>query len=136
MKFKQIKRIFRKYIRTGETSVTQLMRLSELPNFIEILQEHIERTNLSISQLRDLMKEIEIIDKGISNKGITFKTYLLKDDLEFNRDEVCSVCMIDYETNDEVSETKCGHTYHSECLKNWHDATGIHFNCPICRTDL
>ena len=43
----------------------------------------------------------------------------------------CSICMDDIMSNRHT--TKCGHTFHAECLNEWKN---INKSCPLCRTAL
>jgi E3 ubiquitin-protein ligase RNF115/126 len=46
-------------------------------------------------------------------------------------DSHCSICVSDYESNDNVSELLCGHLFHTECISEW----GMYkAECPICRS--
>ncbi|TKY50666.1 RING-H2 finger protein ATL18 [Spatholobus suberectus] len=51
------------------------------------------------------------------------------------RDEICSICLVEYEGEDAVSELgRCGHVFHLNCIEQW-----IHrnqFSCPLCRSFL
>ena len=44
----------------------------------------------------------------------------------------CTICLLDY--NEETkTETKCNHTFHTECLDKW---LQTNYTCPLCRTEL
>jgi len=45
----------------------------------------------------------------------------------------CSICLLNYEKNDELRLLLCTHTFHKECIDNWFKTSST---CPICRTDL
>ncbi|KAI9678306.1 MAG: hypothetical protein M1817_006252 [Caeruleum heppii] len=46
--------------------------------------------------------------------------------------ERCLVCLCDYEIQEEIRQlTKCGHTYHRECIDEW--LTTGRNSCPLCR---
>lgn len=45
----------------------------------------------------------------------------------------CSICMDAIEGNTNISTTACGHTFHHQCLYNWHRR---HTNCPLCRKEF
>ena len=136
--FKILRRIFRKYIRSGDEGVSDVMRLRDLPEFLGVIENVLESDTLTTSQLRRLLIEMEYLNNkfGIEDIGEkSFKTYILKEDC-MKKDVICSVCLVDYKLGDEVSETKCGHIFHTECLKNWKYESGIKFHCPNCRTNL
>ena len=43
----------------------------------------------------------------------------------------CSICLVDVVHGDKVGDLKCGHVFHSDCLKAWL-TTGRNNNCPLC----
>ncbi|KAL4479516.1 hypothetical protein ABPG72_011838 [Tetrahymena utriculariae] len=45
----------------------------------------------------------------------------------------CSICLQEFEMDDEVRLTYCTHFFHSDCLKQWLKKQK---NCPNCRNDL
>ncbi|PWA77093.1 zinc finger, RING/FYVE/PHD-type [Artemisia annua] len=50
-------------------------------------------------------------------------------------DEVCSICLVEFEEEDEVSQLdKCRHVFHSCCIERWLERD--HFTCPLCRSNL
>ncbi|KAH7853057.1 hypothetical protein Vadar_032708 [Vaccinium darrowii] len=48
-------------------------------------------------------------------------------------DLMCSVCLVEFEREDTVSQLpRCGHVFHEECIQSWLDRN--HFTCPLCRS--
>lgn len=45
----------------------------------------------------------------------------------------CSVCLSNIEALPELSITRCGHRFHSQCLAQWFQS---HDSCPLCRAAL
>lgn len=45
----------------------------------------------------------------------------------------CTICMCDFEEGEIIKSVKCGHNFHSECLKQWIMREP---NCPCCRTNI
>jgi Ring finger domain len=45
----------------------------------------------------------------------------------------CSICLGEYEDDEELSTLPCGHIYHDECIGSW---CSNHTRCPLCNTDL
>ena len=43
----------------------------------------------------------------------------------------CSICLVDVVHGDKIGDLKCGHIFHSDCLKAWL-TTGRNNNCPLC----
>lgn len=46
------------------------------------------------------------------------------------RDDTCSICLIDMEPDEEVKELACRHCYHAECLHQWLLVSVL---CPLCK---
>ena len=62
----------------------------------------------------------------LNNNDIFSKNTQIKTDTE------CPICLI---SDDEpYTKLKCGHAFHSECLKEWFDKDKL--TCPYCRTKL
>ncbi|KAK1409258.1 hypothetical protein QVD17_35784 [Tagetes erecta] len=47
-------------------------------------------------------------------------------------DEVCVICLKEYEVEDMIGTLICKHQYHDECIKKWLSKTENR-NCPVCR---
>ena len=53
--------------------------------------------------------------------------------LKQNKEENCSVCMMKLVKDQEVSELKCGHIFHKECIMKW--LKEYNYKCPVCRAE-
>ncbi|KAI9233860.1 MAG: hypothetical protein BYD32DRAFT_464960 [Podila humilis] len=49
-------------------------------------------------------------------------------------EELCSICLGEYETDDRIRILSCGHEYHAECVDIWLTHKSTH--CPLCKHDL
>jgi hypothetical protein len=45
----------------------------------------------------------------------------------------CSICLGEYEDEEELVKLPCQHIYHDECITSW---TSNHTKCPLCNYDL
>ena len=45
----------------------------------------------------------------------------------------CSICIVDYELDEMVSQLICGHRFHPECIRQWVESNR---SCPYCRKSL
>jgi len=50
--------------------------------------------------------------------------------------ECCAICCDEIKHKTTVSETLCGHVYHSKCLRKWITKECRLPTCPTCRADL
>ena len=48
-------------------------------------------------------------------------------------EDVCSICLEEFEYNQELKKLKCNHIFHKECLESWINDKKI---CPLCRCDI
>jgi len=48
-------------------------------------------------------------------------------------DTVCSICLDNFEENENISTLKCNHSFHNKCIEAWLDTN---FTCPMCRLSL
>mmetsp|Transcript_115440 Transcript_115440/g.246722 ORF Transcript_115440/g.246722 Transcript_115440/m.246722 type:complete len:211 (+) Transcript_115440:2-634(+) len=46
----------------------------------------------------------------------------------------CSICQEEFNDENPIKRTPCGHFFHEECLGNW--LGNFARSCPLCRTDL
>ena len=53
-----------------------------------------------------------------------------------NIGQECNICLENININDVISVTKCGHTYHEKCLREWLTNECNVPSCPSCRTNL
>merc|ERR1712154_627687 len=48
-------------------------------------------------------------------------------------EEVCPVCLVDYEDGDKIRTLPCGHYFHKDCIDSWLQNNS---SCPTCRFSL
>ena len=78
----------------------------------------------------------------------TSKRFIIKDMVKFilnnintdkTRDNMCAICINDYEEGDEIISFDCSHDYHLKCISPWLKEN-IHINqapkCPLCKEVL
>ena len=45
----------------------------------------------------------------------------------------CSICMSDYEREEEILTLTCFHKFHAQCVEEWFKSQNW---CPVCRTKI
>jgi len=60
-------------------------------------------------------------------------TEVFEPDNEEDEEEMCSVCITEYEQGDQVMRLPCGHRFHQDCIISWLRIKRI---CPLCRNDI
>lgn len=43
----------------------------------------------------------------------------------------CTICLEDYKSKDSVGKLKCGHDFHTDCIKKWLQVKNA---CPVCKS--
>ena len=49
------------------------------------------------------------------------------------KEKKCSICLEEFLNDEDVSLIKCGHIFHSSCIKEW---STYKITCPVCRSEL
>lgn len=66
-------------------------------------------------------------------KGVEDKPYAPPEFLETDAEEICSVCLAQYEDGDQLRQLGCNHHFHVECIDEWLKRNA---KCPLCVQDL
>ena len=161
---KKVKEIFRRFFKSTEyPTINRIYRnhyginadiaevtitnLTQMSNFLNILNMYIERNQISSLDIRRVYFELGKMDAFFSknNHDILTKYDILTqddippqdddippqdDDIPMNKKE--TMCIICLEDNSDV-KTKCGHSYHQKCIDEWCKKSPT---CPMCRTVL
>ena len=99
--------------------------LSQMLNFLRVINVYIQHNYISVFDTRKLSFELEKLDTyfDLSKENYDILTKAN------NKNDICTVCL-----DDNVdSTTKCGHSYHLECILEWHERNPT---CPTCRAVL
>nr|CRZ24704.1 BMA-TOE-4 [Brugia malayi] len=67
------------------------------------------------------------------NRFSTTYKYIKENDIPENEQERCTVCLNDFEMDEEVRALRCNHVFHVVCIDRW-----LVYNkkCPVCRLDV
>ncbi|XP_014664294.1 PREDICTED: uncharacterized protein LOC106806751 isoform X2 [Priapulus caudatus] len=93
-------------------------------------------------ELIHLEEQIGIVNRGASPTTIERNTYphkykkivrVIEDENQEEVSERCTICLCDFEENEDVRRLPCMHLYHTVCVDQWL-VTNKH--CPICRVDI
>jgi len=57
-----------------------------------------------------------------------------------NDQQVCTICISDFQVGDSCRVLVCGHLFHKHCVDIWlggegEEARGGHRECPVCRRE-
>jgi len=93
----------------------------------------------------NILNMVTNIISSLNNDNYEFKDVVnTLDDSEFDKiknyqvtekkDECCSVCMDEFNIDDNASELPCGHLYHTNCITTY--LKEYHRICPVCRAEV
>ncbi len=105
----------------------------QLPNRPESLPININNIiNLPESQHEVRRKNNEVLMKLLQSKlkPVKFTQSLNK----FNN--ICTICLEDYNLSSEVTVLECGHIFHHTCLKDWLIKNILSPKCPNCNENV
>jgi len=104
-------------------------------------------TGLSLQQILDMCnrdltpEDYELLlrlDESLEKKTVkkeTLTTLTEKTiDEEVQRNELCTVCMFNYELGDKVKYLPCRHYFHVDCIVPYLSSYGQ--NCPVCKAKV
>ena len=49
------------------------------------------------------------------------------------KDEVCAICIGDFEDDEDCTELGCHHFFHKQCINGWLQHKGLAAPCPLCK---
>ncbi|PIK47037.1 putative E3 ubiquitin-protein ligase RNF38 isoform X2 [Apostichopus japonicus] len=109
--------------------LANLPRLPNLPPYVEPDQDDYER-------LLDLAEHLgPAVPQGLAVEVLSrLPTFRFQESDSGHQlkeeDKSCTICMGDYETNEELRRLPCFHAYHTKCIDKWFEQNSA---CPICR---
>ena len=86
-------------------------------------------TQLLHSSLHDQSQNI--YKNVISEKGMGSITPHKFDSITFQEQKTCSITLLDFKENDDISQLPCGHIFHSDAILKW--LKNEDSRCPVCR---
>merc|ERR1711871_58136 len=87
----------------------------------------------------DFGLDLQATENGANIESIKkFPTFLYSDEhkmklVESEQELACSICLGDYENEEEIRLLPCGHMFHSPCIDAWLQINRI---CPLCKADV
>lgn len=89
--------------------------------------------NMSYEELLALEERIGNVNTGLTEENISSclkqKTYTTVADQP--EAEPCCICQEEYKNGDDLGGLKCGHDFHSSCIKQWLLQKNL---CPVCKS--
>ena len=78
----------------------------------------------------DNLEDVKVTLTENEFNNLSKRIIINNDDTLINKQ--CHICLEDFMISDNITELKCKHEYHTECIKSWVMSQSI--KCPICRT--
>ncbi|KAK9066747.1 hypothetical protein SSX86_014070 [Deinandra increscens subsp. villosa] len=89
--------------------------------------------NMSYEELLALEERIGNVNTGLTEEKVskclkpkTYSSVTGEPDAE-----PCCICQEEYKNGDDLGELKCGHDFHSSCIKQWLHQKNL---CPVCKS--
>jgi hypothetical protein len=92
-------------------------------------------------ELINLEERLGNVNRGASSSTIERNTFphkykmvkKVEEGTEEDYDEKCTICLCEFEEEEDVRRLPCMHLFHVECVDQW---LGTNKRCPICRVDI
>lgn len=126
--------IYKKQLRflQRELELTQYMH-SVNANYVSPNQnDYVDIDNMTYEQLLELEEQIGYVNKGLSREEMQniIKTKCVDNKLP---QEQCIICQEGFNINEYVTELKCKHCFHYECIIKWLEQNK---QCPNCKCEV
>ena len=80
------------------------------------------------------LEDVPVPIKDSALKKIPIKLYSDVDkEHKMEKNIQCSICLCEYEKDDEISHLPCNHIYHPDCIEGWFKNSA---KCPVCKYDV
>jgi hypothetical protein len=100
-----------------ENIINDIFTSSDFANLIELL----------LDDMQEFREENENVYVAPTFDSFPYQAVNEDDKVE------CSICLIDFENNDDVTLLKCCHCFHKSCIEEW---SKIKAECPNCREKI
>jgi hypothetical protein len=90
--------------------------------------------NFMFNMLTHTFININLPEDVISTLNEEDKNNLKKYILENNLEDKCSICLDNFEKDQEVIELPCAHIHHSNCINEY--LTKYNYKCPCCKVEV
>lgn len=108
----------------------QLGILNELPRNSSTSQLSVQSMELWVyEQILRNSDFLQRIRKQLIDLELDIKTKGFDNDNVMDAD-ICPICQAAYEGIERVSTLRCGHEYHTDCIKRWLMLKNV---CPLCK---
>lgn len=116
------------------SALSDIPQYVSLPQYMPLLSRHVQETMRLFEHRR------MVVNRGASQNTIERNTFPHKykkiprsgGDSEDNV-EKCTICLSEFEDNEEVRRLPCMHLFHIVCVDQW---LTTNKRCPICRVDI
>ncbi|ORY63719.1 hypothetical protein LY90DRAFT_505165 [Neocallimastix californiae] len=103
--------------------------IMDLRNYIE--DDELDDSYEGLLRLEERIGNVKhSLDNNLINKNKVIK--YSKDNKEIQETK-CSICLLNYEEDEELRKLICSHFFHKRCIDNWFKNSST---CPICRMDV
>ena len=126
-----------KTVKQLETEVWKMdqQRKKAWKNYFELRENLVNERRKAFENIKVLQREVDRLcetDEGRYNPGVYDGMFKIieRQSKQLKESLTCPICSEENLTLDNLSVTKCGHIFCTECLKKW---TSANDRCPLCR---
>ena len=128
---------------TGNTHIIEILFINQPMNSNTVLNnDHNHNYNHMINLLNYISNEGTLnstpITNGLESIVVTLDDTCLENlksiKLESTIDTYCSICMEQMNKDEMITNLKCDHKFHTECIKTY--LTHYNYKCPVCRAEV
>jgi hypothetical protein len=104
-------------------------------NFLSNFESMIDQYTSLFNEINEEYENMEDVKVTVpENVFETFETIVLtNDNFDNYKEKSCNICIEEFKLNDTLTNLKCNHFFHKNCIKTW--LTKQSKKCPICRNE-
>lgn len=106
----------------NQSNITNISVNNDFTNFIN----SINNFNNVINNANNMTDVRVTLDEKAES---SIKSIVCKED----KSDICTICLKSFKKDDNISELKCSHSFHTSCIMPW--LKEYSYKCPICRTE-
>ena len=127
----------RQRINNGDIFGMPIMQNLEDPSLLNTVNiminmlQNIGGINNDIPPLEDVI--VPLTKEDFNKLQVEKYKDITKETLEKDVDTQCTICVDEFDKDDEVIITPCKHLYHKHCIEKWCEQSVF---CPVCKQDF
>lgn len=96
-------------------------------------EEQVQYTEPDFDMTYENLVNLSPVRCGLDSDTLASLPRMLVADATSLPEERCSVCLCDYEGEDEILTLPCRHVFHEDCIGSWLQESKV---CPCCKQEI